>query len=190
MPKYTTFEAVRVRLLGKVRFTEDENDENKFQKQLAVVLIDEAEGQVEQDLSPRFHAPFMHKTIGTFDALPQDPTKTIIQTLAKLQACIRVLETDFGSGSAVEAEKYISSLRRRYKEIVEGRILAKYDNDYKSSRQWKFPPLPELKKAYFNQEADDGWAGIGPLVTSESDGDFPAGQINDPAESWFTGLNW
>lgn len=187
MPAYIKFEDVRLRLIGKVRFVDDiDEDENRMPVALAIRLIDEAEGQVEQDLSPRYAAPFIHSTVGTFDALPDRPTKNIIKTLCELKATIRILETDFGAGSAVDGAKYISTLSLRYKDIVDGKILAKFGSDYDSSKQWKFPPLPSLKKNWFNT-SDDGFAGVGPLVTSESDGDYPEKQMNDPADSFFFG---
>lgn len=186
MPAYIKFEDVRLRLVGKVRFTDaTDPDDNKMPKALANRLIDEAEGQVEQDLSPRYAAPFVSITSGTFETIPDRPTKNILRTLCELKACIRILETDFGAGTAVDAQKYIAALEKRYKSIIEGNILGKFDNDYKSSRQWSFPPLPGLKKAWHNEAADDGFAGIGPMVTSESDADRAIGQVNDPAEDFF-----
>lgn len=188
MALYIEFEDVRLRLVGKVRFTDDpETDENKMPEALAERLIDEAEGQVEQDLSPRYAAPFVETTAGTFAALPDRPTKNILRTLCELKACIRILETDFGSGTAIDAAKYIKSLEDRYKSIINENILAKFDDEYKSSRQWKFPPLPGLKKNWFNKQADDGYVGVGPLVTSDSSGDYAEGQINDPSQDFFNG---
>lgn len=184
---YTTYEDVKARLVGKVRFTADPLDENKMQVTLAERLIEEAEGQVEQDLSPRYAAPFVDTTAGTFAALPERPTKNILRTLCELKACIRILETDFGSGSAVDASKYIKTASDRYDAIIKENILAKYGDDYNSSRQWKFPPLPGLKKNWFNKQADDGYVGVGPLVTSDSSGDYAEGQINDPSEDFFNG---
>ena len=122
-------------------------------------MIDEAEGQVEQDLSPRYFAPFQNANGGAYATLPDRPTKNIIRMLCELKACIRILETDFGSGTAVDAQKYIKSLADRYKDVINNNILAKTGGDeYKSSKQYAFPPLPGLKKNYMNTEADDGYA--------------------------------
>ncbi len=190
MPAYIKFEDVRLRLVGKVRFqTPDssEDDENRMSVKLANRLIDEAEGQVELDLSPRYTAPFVEQDAGTYAALPDRPTKNIIRALCELVSCIRILENDFGSGTAIDATKYIIKLEKRYKDIIDNNVLAKFDDDYKSSRQWKFPPLPGLKKNYFNTEADDGYAGM-VLVTSQGDGDFPAKQIDDPGETFFNAV--
>lgn len=186
MPAYIRFEDVRLRLIGKVRFEEDTataEATGKMPRALANRLIDEAEGQVEQDLSPRYEAPFVHCTTGKFADLPDRPTKNILRTLCELKSCIRILETDFGEGTAVDAEKYIKRIEGRYKSIINENILGKFDDDYKSSRQWKFPPLPHLKKNWFNTQADDGYAGA-VMVTSSDDGDYPSKQINDPSESW------
>lgn len=184
MPKYIRADDVKIRVRGKVRFTSDIEDENKMSEQLLNRLIDEAEGQVEQDLSPRYMAPFAHCETGKYKDIPDTPTKNIIRTLCELMATIRVLETDFGSGSAVEASKYISKLQDRYDKIKDESILAKIHED---GRQWKFPPLPSLKLNYFNTEADDGYAGM-ILNTSQGDGNYPAKQINDPSESWVNGV--
>ena len=185
MPAYIRFEDVRLRLVGKVRFQDGGVDQdNRMPQALANRLIDEAEGQVEQDLSPRYQAPFIDATRGTYLGLPDRPTRNIIRTLCELQAVIRILETDFGSGSAVDAQKYTSQLEKRYKSIINDNILAKFGDDYASSRQWKFPPLPGLKLAYHNDQADEGYAGM-VIVSSRGDGDFPAERINDPSESFF-----
>lgn len=187
MPAYIRFEDVRLRLIGKVRFDEDGSDPNKMSRALAIRLIDEAEGQVEMDLSPRYAAPFVHPDTNTFAGIPDRPTKNILRTLCELKAVIRILETDFGAGTSVDGAKYIATLAKRYKDMLDNNILAKFTDDYKPTRQWRFPPLPGLKKSWFNDQADDGYAGM-VLVTSDSDGAYPAGQINDPAEDFWTGL--
>lgn len=184
MALYIKFEDVRLRLVGKVRFTDNDEEENKMPIALANRLIDEAEGVVEQDFSPRYLVPFVHKDSGLYADLPSRPTRNVLRNVCELMACIKILKTDFGSGSAVDAQKYLKTLQDEYDDQVKNRALAKLDE---MGRQWKLPPLPFLKKAAHNTEADDGFAGIGPLVTSESDGDFPSKQINDPAEDFFNG---
>lgn len=186
MPKYIKFTDVQVRLAGKVRFQDDSGTDNpnRMSVALATRLIDEAEGQVEYDLSPRYASPFVHSTLCTYKDLPDSPTKNFIRTLCELQAVIRILETDFGSGTAVDAVKYIANIEKRYKSMVNDNILAKFSDEYKSSRQWKFPPLPFLKLNYFNREADDGFPGI-VIHETRGDGAYAAGQIDDPSESFF-----
>lgn len=186
MPQYIRLSDVQLRLVGKVRFTNDEEDENRMPNRLAKRLIDEAEGQVEQDLSPRYAAPFVDHDAGSFSSLPDRPTKNIIRTLCELKSVIRILETDFGAGSAVDGEKYIQRIEKRYRSIVDDNILRKVDGK-EDQRQWYFPPLPGLKLNYFNTEADDGYVGM-VLVTSQDDGDFPSKQINDPSESFWNGI--
>ncbi len=186
MGLYVGFEDVRLRLIGKVRFTEDETDENKMPVALANKLIAEAEGQVEQDLSPRYAAPFQTEEGTAFKNLPERPTKLILKTLCELKAVIRILETDFGMGTAIDGEKYIKKVADRYKAIIQDNILAKVKNS-EDQKQWAFPPLPGLKKNWFNTEADDGYAGM-VLVTSRGDGAYPQTQINDPSETFWSGV--
>jgi len=182
--KYIKFEDVRIRLIGKVRFTDDESEENKMHTSLANNLILEAETQVEQDLSPRYAAPFVHETGSKFETLP-DISKNSIKTLCKIKSVILILETDFGSGTAIDAEKYIGRLEKRYTKILTEQILPKVKGA-EDSRQWANPPLPGLKKNWFNTHADDGFAG-GIFVTSQGDGDYPSAQINDASENWWNG---
>lgn len=186
MPKYIKFEDVRLRLAGKVRFQDASgaDQDNRMPITLANRLIDEAEGQVEMDLSPRYAAPFLSMSKGTFELLPDRPTKNVIRTLCELQAVIRILETDFGSGSAIDAMKYIATIEKRYKAMINDNVLAKFSDDYKDSRQWKFPPLADLKKAQHNTEADDGFAGM-VTITDRGEGLYPVEQIDDPSENWF-----
>lgn len=186
MPAYIRFEDVRLRLIGKVQFNDDTakaEAAGTMPRALANRLIDEAEGQVEQDLSPRYAAPFVHCETGNYADLPDRPTRNIIRTLCELKACIRILETDFGEGTSVDAEKYIKRIEGRYTKIIKENILAKFGDDYKATRQWAFPPLPFLKLNWFNRSADDGYAGM-IEVTSSGDGGYPAQQIDDPSESW------
>jgi hypothetical protein len=186
MPQYIKFEDVRLRLIGKVRFAdtiEEAEESGKMFRGLAMRLIDEAEGQVETDLSPRYAVPFVHKDTGKFQDIPDRPTKNLLRTLCELKACVRILETDFGSGTAIDGEKYIKKIQDRYKDIISNNVLAKL-KDKEDTRQWAFPPLPDLKKNYMNTEADDGYPGM-VMVTSSGDGDYPSKQVNDPSESWF-----
>jgi hypothetical protein len=57
---YITNQDVEIRLIGKVRFTDDLEDENRFPRKLLQRLIKEAEGAVERDLSPRYAAPWKY----------------------------------------------------------------------------------------------------------------------------------
>lgn len=184
MPLYIKVEDVEIRLLGKVRFTDDENDENRFQRRLLKRLIDEAEGQVEHDLSPRYAAPLSRVDNAPFAMLPDHPTKNILRTLCELLSVVRVLETDFGRGSIVNGDEYADKQLKRYNEILD-KLLEKWPD----SQGWKHPPLTALQLNYMNQEADHGFAGE--VLTTNTDptghGGFPPARINDPSESFFGG---
>lgn len=152
---------------------------------LANRLIEEAEGQVEMDLSPRYYAPFQTDDGGAFSTLPDRPTKNILRTLVELMSCIRILETDFGTGTIVDAEPYIEKIRARYDSIVRDLLVRKTDGGQESQGFAK-PPLPSLKLNYMNESADDGFMGS-VLVTTQGDGSYPQKQINDPSENFWNG---
>jgi hypothetical protein len=191
MPLYTTFSAIRDRLRGKVRFSDqddvDHDDENYFPKRLALNLIDEAEGQVELHLSPRYTAPFQTDAGAPFAQLPIRPTIQLLKTMAELQACMRILETDFGSGTAMEGDKYTKSLAKRYDELVKQLLAKKQDRGVDSSG-WMYPPLPGLKLNYMNNQADDGFMGQVIVASGSPQGGYPATQMNSPSENFWTGF--
>lgn len=189
MSLYVTFDDVRHRLTGKVRFTEDDADEDKMHRRLAARLINEAEGRVELDLSPRYAAPFQTDADGPFKDLPERPTKEIIRTLCELMSCIHILETDFGKGSAVDAAKYTKSLKARYKEIKDD-LLAKKTDAGVESAGFRKPPLPGLKLNYMNATADDGFHGSVLIASGSEAHGNAAGQINSPGETFWRGLPW
>lgn len=186
MGQYITLDDVRPRLIGKVQFTTDPDDDNKMQEDLAEELIVEAEGDVEVDLSPRYRAPFQTDGGGAFSELPASPTQAAIKQLCKLKAAIRILETDFGSGSAVEGNKYKAGIEARYKEKVE-QLLKKKMDGANPGQGYFYPPLPSLRLNYMNEKADDGYMGS-VLVTGQGDGGYPAKQINDPSENFWNGI--
>lgn len=186
MGKYIRFEDVRVRLVGKVRFTSDPENEDRMSETLANRLIAEAESHVELDLSPRYYAPFQTKGGAAFSALPENPTRNYIRTLCELMACVRILEEDFGSGTAVDGEKYAEKLRKRYGIMMDKLVEKKKDGGV-DAVGFKYPPLPDLKLNYMNEMADDGFMGS-VLVTSQGDGDYPQKQINDPSENFWNGV--
>lgn len=188
MGLYIKFEDVRIRLLGKVRFTEDEDDENKMHIALANRLINEAEGQVEQHLSPRYAAPFVTDADGPFSALPDRPTRELIRTLCEHLACLRILETDFGRGSSTDGDKYAKALAARY-EKLRNSLLARRTDGNTPSQGWKYPPLPGLKLNYMNTEADDGY--MGSVIVASGDSTRPGyaqGQVNDPSVTFWNGV--
>lgn len=191
MPRYISFEDVRLRLIGKVRFTEDEADENKMNSSLVRRLIDESESEVELDLSVRYFVPFQGYNGESFSTLKSNSEYfgawNIIKTLCELKAVSRVLETDFGSGTTVDASKYIAKIDARYDKILNDRVLKKRTTDGSEDQQWFHPPLKGLRSAVHNSQADDGYIGM-VLDSSRGDGGYPAIQINDPSENWWNGV--
>lgn len=180
MSLYIKFEDVRVRTLGKVRFTDDESDENRMHITLARRLINEAEGDVEQDLSPRYAAPFQTVDGCPFTNLPERPTKEFLKTMCELKSVMRILETDFGRGTVIEGDKYNESISKRYDAML-AKALGHRDESYNN---FKFPPLPGLRLNFHNTAADHGYSGQ-VLTTSEGDGHYPATRINDPSENFW-----
>lgn len=187
MPLYTRIDDVKVRLAGKVRIVEDaEENPNHMPISLLRRLIDEAEGEVEMDLSPRYAAPFQTDAGEAFCKLPFRPTQEVIRTLCEINSVMRALDTDFGSGSAIDASKYSEGLKKRYDDIL-GRLMKKRD-DNKSTLNWQFPPLPGLRLNYMNELGDTGYSGQVLNSSQFGDGDFPSKQINDPSESFWNGI--
>lgn len=178
MGRYISREDVRVRLIGKVRFTESEEDENKMPFILLDRLIAEAEGEVEHDLSPRYLAPLQTVDSREFKFLPERPTKNLLRMLCELKTVLLVLDTDFGRGTVNNGEEYAKGYEKRYKATLD-KIMEQRDG-----WGWKYPPLPGLQLNYQNREADDGFQGM-VLSTGQGDGSFPAKQINDPSENFW-----
>lgn len=175
--KYVTLSQVMMRLEGKVRFTEDVLDEGRMYNGLAEALIDEAEGQVELDLSERYYAPFQPTGGGTFADLPDRPTKQVLSSLCLAQAVMKILDTDFGMGGSIDSSKYYEAIQKRYKTMLR-QIVAKRDG---VGSGWKYPPLPGLKLNYQNAAADDGFAGAVLVAGGSDSGSYPADQVNNPA---------
>ena len=175
--EYITAQEVRERLLGKVRFTNDDTDENAVSSGFLVGLIEESESEVELRLSVRYDVPFMGDNDEAFSTLPRH-TQVQIKTLCRLDAVRRVLATDFGRGSTVEGLKYAEQQSRDYEARMERLI------EYRNGQfgQFKYPPLPSLKLAAHNSEADDGYAGR-ILVTSDDYGAGAAPQMPSPQET-------
>jgi hypothetical protein len=181
MGLYISEDDVKIRLVGKIRFTDDLEDENKMPIALLRRLISEAEGHVEYDMSPRYEAPFVTDAGDAFKKLPERPTKETIRTMCELQSVIRVLETDFGRGTAVNGDEYAQKMRDRYQVMLD-RIM-KYKDGIGSG--WFYPPLPGLKRAYHNTEADDGYSGM--VVNSTTGiGDYPADRLDNPEQNYWS----
>lgn len=185
MGQYITLEDVRVRLIGKVRFTVDPKNENEMSEDLANRLINEAEGQVELDLSPRYHTPFRTTDDQPFSKLPNRPTREILRTLCEIQSVMKILDIDFGRGTVINAEKYYENIEKRYNKIKDD--LLKRREEYGSG--WYLPPLTGLKLAAHNALADDGFVGQVIVAGNQTDdsGSYPSRRINDPSQTFWRG---
>lgn len=184
MGRYVNNADIEARLAGKVRFTDDpEGEPDKMPYALLEQLIQEAESQAEVDLSERYAAPFQTIAGGAFNTLPT-VTRQILTQIVRLQCVVRVLETDFGSGTATDGDKYKASIEKRYRKDVDTLIERRDLNG--GTQQWRRPPLPGLKLAAHNAKGDTGFLGA-VLVTSSGDGDYPGKQINDPSEVFWGG---
>lgn len=181
---YISNKDVEIRLLGKVRFTDDDEDENKFPRTLLSRLIKEAEGKVERDLSPRYASPWRGPNGEAFKTLPSTTQETL-RTMCELMAVIRVLGNDFGRGSVNDGSAFKKEQEGLYKEMVTRELEQRVDGG--AVAQWKFPPLAGLATGDYNM-ADDGFAGA-VLTTSDNngEGEFPRKQITDPSENWSNG---
>lgn len=186
MGLYITFNDLALRLVGKVRFTRNTEDQNKMPVALAERLINEAEGQVEHDLSPRYAMPFQTDGGAPFNQLPPRPTSEVLRTLCELMAVIRVLETDFGRGTATDGDNYKKDLQKRYNAQVE-KLLKKKEDRGQPAAGWMYPPLPGLKLNYMNNLADDGFSGSVIVASGSASHGYPNGQINNPGENFWNG---
>lgn len=184
---YANIDRVRTLLSPKVRIDEAGTDTNKLSLDLLKIMIEQAEGDLEIDLSPRYAVPFQTMDGKAFKVLPDRPTKQVVAKLAELRSVMRVLETDFGRGAAVGGDKYYEGTKKMYDELM-GKLCGrrKDSSGNEMYNQWMYPPLPNLMKAYFNTESDDGFAGS-ILTTSSGDGGFPAEQINNPGQNFWNG---
>lgn len=180
--KYMTLADLQIRLQNKVRFSADEEEKNAMSEKFAKVLIDEAEAEVELDLSPRYAVPFATKAGLAFSKLPL-ASRNLIRTLVEIKAVMKVLETDFGRGSVAGGSAYSEKIEQRYDKVYEKLMASREPEGY----GWKYPPLPDLMLAPHNTEADDGFKGQILLTEVTGDGGYPQAQINDPAENIFYG---
>jgi hypothetical protein len=182
MATYVTADNIKRRLLGKVRFTNDETDENAVSNSLLDELIVEAEAEVENRLSIRYQIPFVSEANeGAFNTLPAT-TQAQILALIRMAATKRILDLDFGKGSAVTGEEYEKMLRKDYEERME-RLVERREGCF---NLFKYPPLPGLRLASHNSESDDGYVGT-IMVTSDDYGDYAAPQTPDPGETIWNG---
>ena len=179
--QYITAEEIKERVLGKVKFTDDATDENAVSSGFLIQIAEEAESEVELRLSVRYDVPFQGDNGEAFTALPQT-TRVQLQTLCRMEAVRRVLNYDFGRGTAIDSDGYYKGIHQDYETRLERLILLKDD----SYGQFKYPPLPGLRLAAHNTEADDGYAGR-IYVTSDNIGGGAVGQMPSPGETIWNG---
>jgi hypothetical protein len=193
MGRYINQEAVIIRLRNKVKFTDQpEAEPDRMPLLLLNRLISEAEGQVEMDLSPRYQAPFETTASGPFSQLPERPTREVLRTLCELMAVMRVLDTDFGRGSAVDSSKYGDSCNKRYNMMVYGDkekgvpgLLTVRENTFNI---FVLPPLIGLKSNYHMAAVDTGFAGFVDRTDDTGHGGYAEHQINSPGENFWNGF--
>lgn len=187
MGLYIQLADVKVRLTGKVEFDDAGTDPNRMSAQLANVLINQAEGDVELELSPRYAAPFQTDSGQPFANLPPRPTKQIIRTLCLNKAVLYILATDFGRGSIVNGEEYAKSLDKQFDWLADRCMLlrgeAKRGDGNGNEGSWKYPPLPGLMLNYQNT-ADDGFYGQIYHATA-GEGAYAGGAVNDPGKTFW-----
>lgn len=181
MGLYIRTQDVVLRLEGKVAFSQNPSDANKMSYALLNRLIQEAEGQVEMDLSPRYVAPLQTDAGQPFSQLPLRPTQEYLKTICELKAVMRVLQTDFGRGSAVSGDAYYNSQKEQYEEMVKKLIEKDEFNAF------KYPPLSGLQLNYQNTQGDDGFKGMVMNTSLHGNvGDYPAQQVQSPGENFWT----
>lgn len=193
MGKYITSEAVLIRLRGKVKVTSDPDREpDRMPLLLLNRLILEAEGAVEFDLSTRYAAPFQTIQGCPFDKLPRHPTQEVLKTLCELLSVIRVLETDFGRGSASDSSKYAESCQDRYDRMIHGDeekgIPGLITLRKETFNVFRTPPLPGLKSSWQVSQVDTGFAGYVTRSDDTGHGGYPIHQINSPGENFWNGF--
>jgi hypothetical protein len=181
--RYTKTERIKQKLQGKVKFGgPGDTDPNKMSADLLTELIVEAETQLQLDLMRRYNIPLQPINGGSFSNLV-DNTRVIITMMAELLSVIRVLETDFGRGTAANGDKYMSGLQKRYDAIL--KPLMEYRKD--SQNAWLNPPLEGLQLSYQNQ-GDTGFRGrVMNTTTIPLEADWAVQQINSPGETLWDG---
>jgi hypothetical protein len=186
-PLYTTIDSVKVRLSGKVQFQSGaELLDGELPNDLLCQLISDAETEVEQDLRSRYSVPFRSITKNTFDGLP-DHSKRAIRIVVDFKAVLKILETDFGRGTHVNAEGYEKDMKDRYEEQIMKLLGRDMIGDKSDVKRFKMsPPLEDMLLAANNRFADDGYRGtIINTDSSRSDSStYAADNVNNPSKSY------
>lgn len=188
VPIYTTVSSVKIRLTNKVQFQTDPNVciEGQIPNELLGQLIVDAETEVEQDLRSRYAIPFRSKTTGDFEGLP-DHSKRALRIAVDLKAVTKILETDFGSGTHINAEDYFKTSEEHYeKQIMKLLGRDQIGQNDKIDRFKYSPPLDDVLLAKSNSAADDGFRGtiINTDASTHDAASYAANQINNPSKSY------
>lgn len=185
-PIYTTFDSVKIRLVNKVQFQNQEQPmEGQLPNALLAQLISDAETAVEQALRGRYKIPFQSCRTGRFQDLP-DHSQRAIRRAIDQKAVLEVLSTDFGRGGNVSAKEYYDDLDERYKKYITELLGQDQEGGNDKHDRFRFtPPLDEVALALTNI-ADDGYRGT-IINTDASEHDavsYAEEQINNPSQSY------
>lgn len=185
--KYTTADNVKVRLTSKVQFqSAAEPYQGELPDALLAQIIKRAEMKVELDLRSRYAIPFREQVTNEWKDLPIH-TRDAITEAVDLKAVRMILETDFGSGTGADADKYASSVKKAYGDHVKSLLGFNPESEERDPKRFRFaPPLEGLLLAGSNQHADDGYKGM-IINTDQANHDsasYAADQINNPARSF------
>ena len=187
-PLYTTYDNVKVLLANKVQFQTSPTEliDGELPNALLGILIGRAETRTEQDLSSRYTIPFTSQKYGQYKLLP-DHTKRGIQTAVDLRAVVEVLMTDFGRGTHVNGETYYKNSLKEYEGYID--ILLGRNREAANEKHDRFrftPPLTDLKLAFSNSKADDGFKGM--IINTDGNHhgaeNYAEEQINNPAATY------
>lgn len=187
-PLYTTYANVKVLLANKVQFQTSPTEllDGELPEALLGALISRAETRVEQDLCSRYAIPFTSIKYKEYKFLP-DHTKRGIQTAVDLRSVMEVLMTDFGRGTHVNGETYFKNSLKEYDGYID--ILLGRNREAANPKHDRFrftPPLLDLKLAFSNSKADDGFKGM--LINTDSNRFgaeiYAEEQINNPAATY------
>lgn len=190
-PVYTTYDNVKVRLTNKVQFQQDPDNlqEGEVPDDFLGQQICDAETLVEQKLRKRYAIPFQSIRTGRYMDLP-DHSKRALRVACDLQAVLLIIENDFGRGTHIDADAMKKNMQERYDDAIAD--LLGHDLEGKDGKEKRFrnsPPLEDVKLAFSNSKADDGFKGM--LINTDggrNESDYAAGQINDPSRSYITAL--
>lgn len=187
-PIYTTFDSVKIRLANKIQFQQDPNNliSGELPNALLAQLIVDAETKVEQDLRARYAIPFQSKKTGQFTDLP-DHSQRALRTAIDYMCVIHIMQTDFGRGTHINADNYISETKDEYKLYIM-RLLGRdqIGENNKIDRFKRTPPLEDLLLAPTNKKADDGYYGM--IINTDASRHDPVSyaldEINNPSKSY------